>query len=285
MKKLLLLASVAVALSASAQDLPDFYLIGDCQGWTLADDNYKFENKGSGIYEWTGESLGTGFKINDGTWSNDAYNIGGNGTELALDEEYYCGTGGSSSNIAFDGFTAVVNCTVKLDMTDPTTPVITVSGTPEGAVDWFFTGDFNNWTLDDASKMTMTENGVYEILGVELPEAGTFKCVTNGWGKQFGSDDADPVEITPDTLSIALSEVGGEGGACNFTLTPGNYDITWDLNNETVTFKLSTGVASVALDNVEAVYYNLQGVKVNNPKNGIYVKVVGNKANKVVVAE
>lgn len=46
----------------------------------------------------------------------------------------------------------------------------------------------------------------------------------------------------------------------------------------------STGVEGVeAADEAEAVYYNLQGVRVENPEHGIYVKVVGGKAEKVVL--
>ena len=36
-------------------------------------------------------------------------------------------------------------------------------------------------------------------------------------------------------------------------------------------------------DNTPAVYYNIQGVKVNNPSNGLFIKVQGNKATKVVL--
>ena len=47
----------------------------------------------------------------------------------------------------------------------------------------------------------------------------------------------------------------------------------------------STGVDSVEIDdaNAEAVYYNLQGVRVQNPSNGIYIMVKGNKSSKVVI--
>lgn len=46
------------------------------------------------------------------------------------------------------------------------------------------------------------------------------------------------------------------------------------------------GVESIEneqLDNVETVYYNLQGVRVANPEKGIYVRVRGNKVDKVYV--
>lgn len=46
----------------------------------------------------------------------------------------------------------------------------------------------------------------------------------------------------------------------------------------------STGVEGIeSVEEGEAVYYNLQGVKVDNPEHGIYVKVVNGKASKVVL--
>lgn len=45
-----------------------------------------------------------------------------------------------------------------------------------------------------------------------------------------------------------------------------------------------SGVAEVeAAENAEVVYYNLQGVKVAEPENGLYIKVQGNKATKVLI--
>ena len=36
-------------------------------------------------------------------------------------------------------------------------------------------------------------------------------------------------------------------------------------------------------ENVAPVYYNLQGVRVNNPENGLFIQVKGSKATKVLV--
>ena len=44
-----------------------------------------------------------------------------------------------------------------------------------------------------------------------------------------------------------------------------------------------TGVDIVSADNGEAVYYNLQGVRVANPENGLYIRVQNGKAQKVTV--
>lgn len=48
---------------------------------------------------------------------------------------------------------------------------------------------------------------------------------------------------------------------------------------------IMTGIDDVMADEVaeEGVYYNLQGVRVQNPASGIYIKVTGNKAQKVIL--
>ncbi|MCM1355667.1 MAG: hypothetical protein NC212_04585 [Staphylococcus sp.] len=47
----------------------------------------------------------------------------------------------------------------------------------------------------------------------------------------------------------------------------------------------TTGIATVVVDNENAPveYFNLQGVRVNNPENGIYIRRQGNTATKVLV--
>ena len=48
-------------------------------------------------------------------------------------------------------------------------------------------------------------------------------------------------------------------------------------------FSKTTAIEEVGVDAGEAVYYNLQGVKVANPENGIFIKKQGNKTTKVVL--
>ena len=46
---------------------------------------------------------------------------------------------------------------------------------------------------------------------------------------------------------------------------------------------IEEGVEGIQAEDGEAVYFNLQGVKVANPEKGLYIKVVGNKASKVIL--
>ena len=60
----------------------------------------------------------------------------------------------------------------------------------------------------------------------------------------------------------------------------------FDANCQIVKYDATTSGVEEIMDNdaaVPAVYYNLQGVRVANPENGLYIRVQGNKATKVLV--
>ncbi len=76
----------------------------------------------------------------------------------------------------------------------------------------------------------------------------------------------------------------------------GKYDVTvvvrYAVVGTTVYFWLApinfveggtSAVATIDADSTEARYFNLEGVEVINPENGIYVKVAGGKASKVII--
>lgn len=51
-----------------------------------------------------------------------------------------------------------------------------------------------------------------------------------------------------------------------------------------ITKSVSSGIEDITEECDEApVYYNLQGIVVNNPTNGVYIKKSGNKVSKVIL--
>ena len=48
---------------------------------------------------------------------------------------------------------------------------------------------------------------------------------------------------------------------------------------------VSTGISDIEIDsaNGEAEYFNLQGIRVDNPTNGIFIRRQGSKVEKVVI--
>ena len=284
MKKLYFaLAALVMGATAFAQD---YYVIGDNvngSSWALAQEDAKMSpvEGQDNVYSVTIETLGTGFKINDGTWDNGDLNFGSNGEALSLDTPYEYTTGALSGNIAFDGFTAVKNAVVTLDLNAAT---ITVSGEPEGAVKWYFVGDCvaEGWTAGDGG-LEMTGDDTEISCLANLIEGGTtFKISNTGWGKQYGHGEFSADAINADCLSTELAEVGSED-AMPIALV-GAYNVAFNFDTLTVTFTPAAGVADVAVDaNVAPVYYNLQGVRVNNLVEGnVYIAKRGNEATKFV---
>lgn len=47
--------------------------------------------------------------------------------------------------------------------------------------------------------------------------------------------------------------------------------------------EMPTGIEGVAIENAEVEYFNLQGVRVSNPENGVFIKRQGNKVSKVSI--
>lgn len=285
MKKSLLLAAALVAsASAFAQDA--LYVIGDDVNgskWALAEESAKMTDEGNGIWSWDGEHLGTGFKINDGTWDNPAFNIGAvTGNDLVLGEPYYYMADGASGNFAFNGFTGLKNPHIELNLNDAT---ITVTGEKEGAVSWYLAGVNGDFDFATMPEFTEVEDGVFEIAAVTFTEGvdSNIKVTDTGWAHQFGTYNAEEVFFSADNLFQELEPVGGEGGnvACELV---GTYKAIFNLNEYTLEFIVSPGnsVEAIVDANAPVVYYNLQGAVVANPENGIFVKVQNGKAVKVV---
>ena len=92
--------------------MPDMYIVGaSINGNSNWDANaagkmtYDYENS---YYTWSGTSLGSGFKFNDGSWSGD-YNIGSNGSPLVEGVAYKYYNGGDSGNITLSSDATVIN--------------------------------------------------------------------------------------------------------------------------------------------------------------------------------
>ena len=101
---------------------------------------------------------------------------------------------------------------------------------------------------------------------------------------EFTGSAASATQMTADggefTGKVWTAEEGKSVSSVVFTAKA-----TTKINTITVNYEnAETGVEGVEVENDATVeYYNLQGVKVNNPANGIFIKVQGNKASKVYV--
>lgn len=151
-----------------------------------------------------------------------------------------------------------------------------------------------NWDTNAGIELTPT-NGVYEgtITVTDASEGyGYFTFVSAlgaNWDAvnasvRFGATEKD--EAIADGETKALKSVGG-GGENSWKVAAGEWNVKVDLNAFTVTITKATGVEGVAVaaEEVPAVYYNLQGVQVNNPANGLYIVKRGNKVTKELIVK
>ena len=156
----------------------------------------------------------------------------------------------------------------------------------------YVVGSFSDWDFENAIEMEKAGNVYTANLGLINDEV-EFKVSTDDWKTNFGAgEDAiitegteldawfnssynfvlTPTEGAMDNVTVTFTLV--EGSNIAGSATPSKIKVSWTL----------TGVEAIAAEaNAEATYYNMQGVKVANPTNGLYIKVAGNKATKVVL--
>ena len=102
------------------------------------------------------------------------------------------------------------------------------------------------------------------------------------WKKSVWNIVQSPPEIT--LIPGEEQTITFGWGADNSIAEIGTYYVIIDLENKSFLLsEVSTAIESVEAAGVAAEYYNLQGVKVANPENGIFIKKQGNKATKVVL--
>lgn len=115
-------------------------------------------------------------------------------------------------------------------------------------------------------------------------------------GNRYGSTGSAAVPPAPgvdieiaagQTLDIVEFKAGVNASACaSWKILPGKYNITADLANMKITVRnASDAVEGIDADNFsgEPEYYNLQGVRVAEPTQGIYIVRRGSKVTKEVI--
>ena len=296
MKKLLLFAAGAMmAVSASAQ----WAVVGSYCDWSFQKAT-TFSGEGEEL-SCEIEHFTTDFKIVDIT--NDNWDIQyGTATPIEIGKSYVLdgkNGGADPSNTFFAGnVIAVNNAVVKWN---PTTFTLTVTGDAEEQVTdgsiIYLIGDPNGWNINDGS-MTLKSISEDVYQGTFDLAAGNgiyfrFYTALGNWAGDGALPSVGPLPNDNTNVEVEFTD-----GVFNGTCQPGKGSwqlATWDggdltmkvnLKDWTVTFTVGSedaGVESIIDANSPVEYYNLQGVKVNNPQNGIFVVKQGNKTNKVVV--
>lgn len=163
----------------------------------------------------------------------------------------------------------------------------------------YLLGNVNGTNWSTSANIPATgSNGVYKWTKVTVDDGnkgnGYFAFATKigaTWdqvneGDRYGA----PAENTPlavggsAPITLYAANVNASGSQ-SWEVPAGLYDITANL--VTMQVSLTDPMAAVGEidmeDDTPVVYFNLQGVRVENPSPGIYIRVQGNKATKVIL--
>lgn len=158
----------------------------------------------------------------------------------------------------------------------------------------------HSWdTMASPAFTTVEGSNVFTIKNVTFVEAGGYcgfafcEKLGNSWdavnsGNRYGAPESNtPVTFDGNTAETTLKAypfIGGAPDCQSFTIDPGQYDITISFATITPVMtvsKVTTGVEAVAAEAAAVEYFNLQGIRVAEPANGIYIRRQGNDVRKV----
>lgn len=155
-----------------------------------------------------------------------------------------------------------------------------------------------SWDMQNAVAADESGNGIYKWHEATLTEAKAgvsesyFSFITtlgSSWdvvnnSDRYGATDSDKPISVNSTADVRQFYGGGDASsAFAWKTTPGTYTITLDLTRNKLTLSDSSAVEEIETEPAAASYYNLQGMRVEEPLPGnIYIKVEGNKSSKVL---
>ena len=274
-----------------------FYMIGNIDGNGFAADNGIEMTKEENTFTYTGAVTGAGYfgfvtalgadasdwaTLNANRWG------GADGTEVYVDTPFTLEKAEGSLKMApgYYDFTVVFgedNVVLTVKTSEAPQPV-------EVPEHFYVIGNFANAGWNPAAAVEMTKEGnTFSIIGEATGD------LNFGFGTVLGADSSDwdtfnanrygqavdneivaldtPVTLTKNSNTIRLEEAG------NYKLTVvfGETEITFTATKE-------SGIEGVDAEAAApAEYYNLQGVRVENPAEGLYIVVRGGKATKEYV--
>ncbi|MCC8117425.1 MAG: hypothetical protein LIP09_01570 [Bacteroidales bacterium] len=246
------------------------YVVGDFQGWDLAnalvvegvDNVYGFEAEGISAFKFSTVYDGDNWEL----FNSGAYTLNTN----AVIGENALVPGDWNIALPWAG-----DYTIVIDLNNMIIELAT--DTPEPVVDTtiYLRGYMNDWGADEAYAFTEGEDGLYTLTLSMVEEGVEFKFATEDWETV---DMGGVLDMLP---GIVYTLTWHEASNCSLARTLYDVTFTLDVDASTVIVDGTTGIESIAADAENAVYYNLQGVRVANPERGTFVKVVNGKATKV----
>lgn len=272
MKKLsTILATILVAISANAQ----LYVCGN--GATIAwvpETPLEINAQNDGSYDFSIAELSS-FKLSTTKGSWDDFNKGALGVNAEIDNQGTYDLASTTNDIVLP-WKGDWNIKVDANLSNIT---LTTSTPKPTFVALYLRGDMNGWGTDDAWKFQTEDGELYSLTNVEILATQKFKVADANWGSyNFGSmtdiTPGDPFTLVKSSNSTDCSLKADFKGNIEFTLSTA----------EILFIEETDGIESIDVDNtIETEYFTLQGVRVSNPQNGIYIVRKAGKVYKQII--
>lgn len=284
-KVLLLLAGLTMSVSAFA-GVDKLYGIGQIEGWgnfangTVGQELTKVED---GVFTWSGKVAGTAyfaFASELGSWdtinahrfapaTKDApATVGDNAMVANVDASWKIQPGEYTFRI--DTNNMVLNITETGEVEKVITYVI------HGQLDGIADTDWKDYELTKENDDLWTANITPTVSGGEF---GVQKKI-NG-----SNDDWFAAGVTFDAQNTTFALTGDPAGNCVLDVTANQaYKFTFVPSTATLTVVGATvSAAAIETENAPVEYFNLQGVRVANPENGLFIVRQGDKVSKQMI--
>ena len=252
---------------------------GDFNSWIPAGVKFNAE----GVATSKNLAIGTGefeIKIYNGT--NDVYyGDQSNAVVPGVETQLYEGGGHMTISGAAEGdiYDVTYNCATNMIL------VTKVGGgdDPRPEVKFYYscnTSGAAEWTFNH--EMTKNSQGNFEADVTTTADTNYFTFTTGlmeNWtvtdGERYGAGASDVECALNNTYPMTA------GSDKCFTVGKGNWLFVINPATNELTVSAGSGVEAIEAEEGNAVYYNLQGVRVDNPENGIFIRVANGKSVKV----
>lgn len=270
------------------------YLRGQMNNWE-PEDEWKFTTEDNKIFRLDHVAIEAGqeFKIADDMWGE--YNYGGwINLDWGVTRVFYNGSNMSLLN-GSDDISFVFNLEENILLISvPEYPGVSVEGAHYSVCGSIFGED--DFISED---MTKQKRGNWVLANKEVNEGIFGISFKNKYNQSFGSiswfgaysstleEDDENIDENGDVKVVLDTEIIMSNWDYRYLkISAGCYTFSFDPKKSTLLVtkgKSDSSVDEIETDMETPVYFNLQGMKVNNPESGIFVKVVNGKASKVLI--
>ncbi|MDE6523643.1 MAG: hypothetical protein K2L17_12560 [Muribaculaceae bacterium] len=242
--------------------------------------------------EWGGAPDFTMTQIRPGVWKATMYDFSGS-FKFRANENWDYNFGGASLNsddgylIDADGVFDIASNGSNFVIADEVEEVIfeldlnTMTLSVDGLTPTFLAlrGNFVDWAFEWSYLFNEVDDGIYSLYLDGVDSDWEFKISDQDWTEFYTTGVSDMVagEMYP------LIERDGP----NMGVDRAYSEVTMILNVDDEWFsfygEVADSVARTEIESGNARYFNMQGVEVNNPSDGIFIRIVNGKSEKITV--